>query len=185
MREELPDWLSLRNLFLTFFLLFNITDVISTWVVARAHPQAFNEINPVYILTKNMLTVHIVKFALMIFLLYWMIKKYPLIKGSIARYINVYGFVLVTFLLLAVTINNFEVATLPSSEVQPMPDSVKLQALKEEVGSLRALENLTPKKKGIPLLPVLMFLNLIQFMTYQSFEKHRRTKATDVSFWRG
>jgi len=177
---KLPGWVSLRCLFLVGIFVFNIADIATTYMAKWAHPHVFNETNYIAILTGNLWLLNTLKIVLVSYFVYSLASKYHRMQWPIVRYLNIYILVLLALMFLARSINNYNVAKLPSEQVVQVSAEVKAQVYTEQIYNMRVMENITPAQlKGsgsVTILPMVFVLNMLQFMVWLSFEKWRNQK---------
>lgn len=165
--------LNLMSIFLLAFLLFSIGDLVTTIMIAIKHP-VFNETAPLFLAGVPLWALVAVKVIIVIYLFYFCHKKYQTIRYPFMRYVLVYYIVFAAILNLAVVINNIHYYNIPSEEIVPISDEVKLQFYKEAIGELKVMKNLTPtREQEIPIIFMFGFINMLQFLVFQSFEKHK------------
>lgn len=183
---KIPEWVSLRCLFLVGLILFCITDIGTTYLAKWAHPQAFNETNWIYLLTNNFLLFNIIELSFVSFFVYLLVSKYLSNNVTIFRYLNVYVLVILTLMFLSVSVSNFQISRLPKEAVQPMSDEAKAQAYVDGVYDLEALDSITPgpvrRSAGFPLFPIFFVINILQFAVWRSFESWRNKKLSLIEF---
>ena len=161
------------NIFLLAFLIFSIGDLVTTIMIAIKHP-VFNEAAPLFLMGVPLWLLVAVKTLVVVYLFYFCHKKYHTMKYPFLRYVLVYYIVFAAILNLAVVINNITYYNIPSEEIVPVSDEVKLQFYKEAIGELKVMKNLTPtREQEIPIIYLFGFINMLQFLVFQSFEKHK------------
>ena len=161
------------NVFLFAFLIFSIGDLVTTLMIYFKHP-VFNEVAPLYLAGVPLWALVAVKTIVVVYLFHFCHKKYHTMKYPFLRYVLVYYIVFAAILNLAVVINNIHYYNIPSEDIVPISDEVKLQFYKEAIGELKVMKNLTPtREQEIPIIFMFSFINMLQFLVFQSFEKHK------------
>lgn len=170
-------WFNLRNIALFLFIITTLLDVLSTIIVKFKHP-IFNESNPLVVFGISIWGL--LAFILIVkgFLLWFYLKRYYKLPKIAVRYVMVYFLVLMVLMQLGAVVGNFRVINTPSEDIIEGTAQQKLKAYSEAVGELKILENITPTLGAresnikIPFIIVFFFINLLQFLVWQSFETH-------------
>lgn len=170
-------WFNLKNITIFLFTITTLLDVISTIIVKFKHP-IFNETNPLVVFGIPLWGLLIAILMVKGYLLWFYVKRYSKEPRIIVRYVMVYFLVLMVLMQMGALVDNFRVINTPSEDIVEATSEQKLEVYKEAVGDLKIIENITPTlgpreaDVEIPFIAVFFFINLLQFLVWQSFEIH-------------
>ena len=171
--KKLKRFLNVRDIFIFLFIVLNITDVITTLMAKSKHTMAF-EINPIFAITNSAFVMYSVKTLGVLFLLWYMLRRYPLDKSPVYRYFMIYIMVLIAFILVGATVNNYLYYKTPVEDVgKPIPREEKTKAMLTYIGELKPLSDVGSETKRIVIPPIfsIFLLNMVQFIVWRGFEK--------------
>ncbi len=173
---------NLKNIFIVAFIFSLLLDIVTTTIVKFKHP-IFNESNPLFIFGVSFWFLIGMLIALSAYLVWICIWRYHKMKHMWVRYVIIYFFVLICLLKLGTGVVNIAVINTPSEDIVKLQDDVKLEFYMEQVGDMKAIENLTPPittKQGykfrFPFMFTLVIMNFLQYFIWQSFEVHNWKK---------
>ncbi len=169
------SWFNLRNICLFLFASTAIADVAVTILIRLKHP-IFNESNPMYILGVPLWGLLAVIIIIKGYLLWFLIKRYYKLHWVFIRYWIVYFIVLAIFITAGAVIVNISVLNTPSELIIQGTPEQNLQNYIDQIGDLKVIENLTPPIETdqgpvkLPFMFILVVMNVLQFLTWRSFE---------------
>jgi len=167
--------INLRNICLVLFAITIVGDVATTLIIKFKHP-IFNEANPLYIFGASIWVLVALIVVLKGYLLWFLLKRYHKIDRIFIRYWIVYFVVLMVFLGFGAIISNIRVINTPSDQIVQGTPEQNLEVYVEQVGDVKLIENLAPPintSKGpvkVPFMVLLVIMNVLQFLVWQSFE---------------
>ena len=126
-----------------------------------------NESSPIHF--GNIYLTMLIKIATYAVAAYVLISYYKSIPYEQLRYIYIYGMVFVCLLQFGAIYNNILYFNTPSQDIQQMTDEQLSQAYSDFVLGMEAV-----KPKSIPILLVIFPLNILQFLSWRSFERWRK-----------
>jgi len=155
------------------FVAGNLGDVITT-TTGELYFDHSIESNPIGIKFNVWLLLGL-KILLVSIMLWLMLKKYHLFKNQMVNYFLVYMVVLVMLLNVAVTINNI-------NAIRYQPKDVQITQEQKEVAYDEAVNNLgLLKVKGASIFSTMVIINMLQFLTWRSFEKWKKKKLLNIN----
>ncbi len=173
--EQTNKRFNLRNIFIFLFVVVNITDIITTMLAKSKHTMDY-EVNPVFALTNSSWIMYTLKILGVIFLVWYMVRRYKVDKSPFYRYFMMYVIVLFFVFLVGATVNNYLYYLTPVGEVGPPPITTeqKLESMEYMISDLGIISDLGSESKRIKISPLLsvFLMNMFQFMVWQSFEIH-------------
>lgn len=154
------------------FLILRISDIAYTILIHKKHLY-FNESNILWLIGIPFWLFILVNIILSLSMVWIMVEYYPKNKSIISRFLLVYFFVLFIILNLGIVISNQEVYNMPVEEVQPIPEPERVQFYKEQIYDMQVISNIAPKAR-LPMIIPFFIINMVQFITWRSFEEHGR-----------
>ena len=132
------------------------------------------EMNAVFAITNSAWVMYTLKTLGVLFLLWYMIKRYPVDYYPLYRYFMIYIIVLMFVMLIGVSANNYLYYLTPVADIgEPIPREEKIQASLKYIGDIGPLTDLGTEKKRIIISPLfsVFVLNMLQFIVWRGFEK--------------
>lgn len=171
--EQKSKRVTLRNTFLFLWVAFNIIDIITTIVALVKHGYQY-ESNLIYSVTHSLTLLFSLKIIATLLIVYTFIKIYPRMGCILHRYCMIYAFVLIVFIFGFASINNLIYYNSPVGELgESMTLEEKAKFNAKAAVEMTYLTQIGPKNMQIvPLLPLFVFINVVQFAVWQSFETH-------------
>ncbi len=172
--KKLKRFLNVKNIFIFLFVVVNITDIITTVLAKSKHTMDY-ELNPLFAITNSAFAMYTFKIFGVLFLLWYMIRRYPIDVSPFYRYFMMYVIVLFFVILVGASVNNYLFYKTSVEDLgDPIPREQKVEVMLNDVGDLKYITDIGTKTKRIVIPPLfsVFVLNMLQFIVWRSFEKH-------------